>query len=69
MIQKNIQTLDLGRTEIAVRINSMESGLAKDDLKVLFSGEKVPKTLLLPKVDKKEHLDQVNGTEIKIVIN
>lgn len=47
----------------------MESGLAKDDLKVLFSGEKVPKTLLLPKVDKKEHLDQVNGTEIKIVIN
>jgi citrate lyase subunit beta-like protein len=59
-ILKSLQTLNLGRTECAVRINSVESGFAEEDLKVIFSGEKIPQTVLLPKVEVKEHLDWVS---------
>ncbi|XP_054163746.1 citramalyl-CoA lyase, mitochondrial-like [Oppia nitens] len=54
---KAIQTIDFGRSECAVRINSMDSGFAEEDLNVVFSGQKIPQTILLPKVETKEHLD------------
>ncbi|CAG2105997.1 unnamed protein product [Medioppia subpectinata] len=56
-IREAIQTVPFGRSECAVRINSMDSGFAEEDLNVVFSGEKIPKTILLPKVETKEHLD------------
>jgi hypothetical protein len=38
----------------------VDSGFAGEDLKVIFSGEKIPQTVLLPKVETKEHLDWVS---------
>ena len=63
-IQESLQTLNLGRTECAVRINSMDSGFANEDLKVIFSGKKTPQTILLPKVETKEDLDSVIRLQI-----
>lgn len=68
-ILKSIQTLSLGRTECAVRINSVDSGFADEDLKVIFSGEKIPQTVLLPKVEAKEHLDWVSLYPILYLFN
>lgn len=45
------------RTEYGVRINSINSGLADDDLKVILSGEKIPHTIYLPKVESASHID------------
>lgn len=45
---------------ISVRINSIDSGLAEEDLKVVLSGPVLPKTLLLPKVDSKATIDHVS---------
>lgn len=44
-------------TEYAVRINSVDSGLAEEDLKTVLSGEKIPHTIYLPKVDTVKHID------------
>ena len=38
-------------SDVAVRINSVSSGLAEDDLVALAEAEKPPMTLMLPKVD------------------
>lgn len=55
-----MQTLEKGtKQEYAVRINSVESGLAEDDLKILLSGERVPHSIYLPKVESVEHIDWV----------
>lgn len=45
---------------LSVRINSIESGLAAEDLQVILSGPVLPKTLLLPKVDRKTDIDSVS---------
>ncbi|KAH9400278.1 hypothetical protein TYRP_001839 [Tyrophagus putrescentiae] len=42
---------------LSVRVNSVDSGLAADDLRVVLSGPVLPKTLLLPKVDRKTDID------------
>lgn len=44
---------------LSVRINSVQSGLAEQDLRTILSGYVVPRTLLLPKVDSKEDIDWV----------
>lgn len=49
--------------EYGVRINSVESGLAEEDLKTVLSGEKVPHTIYLPKVDSVEHIDWVSVSQ------
>ena len=41
----------------SVRINAMQSGLAEEDLQVILSGDILPKTIYLPKVDSKKDLD------------
>lgn len=43
--------LDLGRTEKCVRVNSVSSGLAEDDLEVILGAEVLPTALMLPKVE------------------
>lgn len=48
---------DFGRSEYAVRINAVESGLAEEDMRVILSGKRLPDTLMIPKV---ENIDQVS---------
>lgn len=41
--------LDFGRSERAVRINPLSSGIAEEDLKALLSAPKMPDALVIPK--------------------
>ncbi|XP_076118660.1 citramalyl-CoA lyase, mitochondrial [Alosa pseudoharengus] len=50
-IPKMLAELDLGRTEKCVRVNSVSSGLAEDDLQVILGAEVLPTALMLPKVE------------------
>ena len=47
------------KTEWAVRINAVDSGLCEEDIKVLVSGIKPPETILLPKCESAEDLKYV----------
>lgn len=49
-----LQTLDFGKAERLVRINGVESGLAKDDLEAALSGS--PDGIVVPKVRSAEDL-------------
>nr|CAD7571030.1 unnamed protein product [Timema californicum] len=54
--------LDEGRaststSEWSVRVNSVESGLCREDLQTVLGGANKPSTLLLPKVESKEHIE------------
>lgn len=40
----------------AVRVNSIDSGLCDDDLTALLTVDNLPDTILLPKVENKEHI-------------
>lgn len=42
-----------------VRINSIDSGLCKDDIAALLTAKNLPDTVLLPKVNTTEHLKWV----------
>ncbi|ESO87404.1 hypothetical protein LOTGIDRAFT_127794 [Lottia gigantea] len=53
---KVLDTMEFGITDIAVRINSVSSGLYQDDLNVILSATNLPQTILLPKVDYVEEL-------------
>ena len=59
-IVKMLSELPFGRTESAVRVNSMSSGLAEEDLRVIMAAERLPPTLLLPKVQGPRELDVVS---------
>jgi citrate lyase subunit beta-like protein len=45
------------KTEYGVRINSIPSGLAEEDLRAVLSGERIPHTIYLPKVESPEDID------------
>ncbi|XP_033118530.1 citramalyl-CoA lyase, mitochondrial-like [Anneissia japonica] len=45
-----------GVTDLAVRINAMDSGIAADDLAVIYKASNLPKTVMLPKVNSKGDL-------------
>ena len=55
-----LDELKFGRAETVVRVNSATSGLAEEDLNVTLSAEKLPKTLMLPKVENAEQLNWVS---------
>lgn len=60
MIRDWMQTLERGlRQEYGVRINSVQSGLAEEDLKTIFDAEKIPHTIYLPKVEAPSDIDWV----------
>eukprot|EP00794_Sanderia_malayensis_P013853 gene13853-15301_t len=42
--------------ECAVRVNSMDSGLVEDDLKLVLTGDALPEAILLPKVENADHI-------------
>lgn len=46
-----LQSIDFGQSDVAVRINSVSSGLASDDLRAIFESNVLPRTLVVPKVD------------------
>lgn len=48
---------------LSVRVNSVSSGLAEEDLNVILSGPVLPQTILLPKVDSKSDIDNVRNAE------
>ena len=58
-ITRMLNELEFGVSEACVRINSVESGLAEDDLNLVMTSERLPKTLMLPKVEEPAHLEWV----------
>ncbi|XP_012578842.1 PREDICTED: citrate lyase subunit beta-like protein, mitochondrial [Condylura cristata] len=55
-IVKTLEEFDLGPTEKCVRINSVSSGLAEDDLEALLQSRVLPSSLMLPKVETPEDI-------------
>ena len=58
-IPRMLAELDLGRTEKCVRVNSVSSGLADDDLQVILQSELLPPAMMLPKVESTEEVQWV----------
>ena len=48
--------LSFGSSEVCVRINSIETGLAEDDLRAALTAKAFPHSIVLPKVETVEHL-------------
>ncbi|XP_046445883.1 citramalyl-CoA lyase, mitochondrial-like [Daphnia pulex] len=46
-----------GKSELSVRVNSIDSGLCKADLEAVLKGPNFPSTLHLPKMESKNQLD------------
>lgn len=44
------------QSEWSVRVNSVQSGLCEEDLRVIVSGKRVPESLLLPKCESEADL-------------
>ncbi|XP_030057207.1 citramalyl-CoA lyase, mitochondrial [Microcaecilia unicolor] len=55
-ILKYLEEFDLGKTEKCVRINSVSSDLAEDDLEVILQSKVLPSSLMLPKVENEEEI-------------
>ncbi|XP_078693348.1 citramalyl-CoA lyase, mitochondrial-like isoform X2 [Branchiostoma floridae x Branchiostoma belcheri] len=55
-VRRMLEEVDFGRTECAVRINSVDSGLADDDLSAILQAKKLPSAILLPKVESVEEM-------------
>lgn len=49
--------LKFGSSEVCVRSNSIETGLAEDDLKAALTAKELPDSIVVPKVETVEHLD------------
>lgn len=49
--------LNFGSSEVCVRVNSIETGLAEDDLRAALTAKVLPHSIVVPKVDTVEHLD------------
>lgn len=57
---KTLEEFDFGRTEKCVRINSVSSGLAEEDLEVLLQSKTLPSSMMLPKVENVEEIRWVS---------
>ncbi|KAJ7419206.1 hypothetical protein BTVI_26157 [Pitangus sulphuratus] len=55
-IVKTLEEFDFGRAEKCVRINSVSSGLAEEDLEVLLQSKTLPSSMMLPKVENAEEI-------------
>ncbi|KAG3293323.1 citramalyl-CoA lyase, mitochondrial isoform X9 [Ictidomys tridecemlineatus] len=55
-IVETLEGFDLGPTEKCVRINSVSSGLAEEDLETLLQSRVLPSSLMLPKVESPEEI-------------
>ncbi|KAM9319989.1 citramalyl-CoA lyase, mitochondrial [Gastrophryne carolinensis] len=55
-IVKTLEEFDLGNSEKCVRINSVTSGLAEEDLAVILHSRVLPSCIMLPKVESAEEI-------------
>ncbi|XP_069614069.1 citramalyl-CoA lyase, mitochondrial [Ranitomeya imitator] len=55
-IVKALEEYDLGKTEKCVRINSVSSGLAEEDLVAILQSKVLPSCVMLPKVESSEEV-------------
>ncbi|KAF4795151.1 Citrate lyase subunit beta-like protein, mitochondrial [Turdus rufiventris] len=55
-IVKMLEEFDFGHAEKCVRINSVSSGLAEEDLEVLLQSKTLPSSMMLPKVENVEEI-------------
>ncbi|KAM8977478.1 citramalyl-CoA lyase, mitochondrial [Pelodytes ibericus] len=55
-IVKTLEEFDLGNTEKCVRINSVSSNLAEEDLEVILKSRVLPSCLMLPKVENTDEI-------------
>ncbi|XP_077783815.1 citramalyl-CoA lyase, mitochondrial isoform X5 [Podarcis muralis] len=53
---KALEEFEFGRTEKCVRINSVSSGLAEEDIKVILQSKVLPTSLMLPKTESVEEI-------------
>nr|XP_056718118.1 citramalyl-CoA lyase, mitochondrial [Euleptes europaea] len=53
---KTLEGFEFGQTEKCVRINSVSSGLAEEDMKVILVSNVLPTSLMLPKVENVEEI-------------
>lgn len=60
-IHNTLGQLSFGSSEVCVRINSIETGLAEDDLRAILTAKAFPQSIVLPKVETMEHLDWVKA--------
>lgn len=54
--------------DLAVRVNSVSSGLAEEDLKEVFKANRLPDTIMLPKVESKQEIQWVSKTSLDMVL-
>lgn len=59
-VVKTLEEVDLGHAEKCVRINSVSSGLAEEDLEVLLQSKTLPSSMMLPKVENVEEIRWVS---------
>lgn len=57
---KTLEEFDFGHAEKCVRINSVSSGLAEEDLEVLLQSKTLPSSMMLPKVENVEEIRWVS---------
>lgn len=62
------ENFSFGRSEYAVRINSIDSGLAEEDLKSILKGTRLPETIMIPKVEHESHITWI-GEKIRSHLN
>ena len=65
MISNVLNTTTFGSSEVAVRINSVDTEkLASEDITTFMQGMSIPTTILVPKVEHVRHLEWVGtGTQ------
>lgn len=56
-IVKTLEECDLGNSEKCVRVNSVTSGLAEEDLEVILQSRVLPSCIMLPKVESAEEIN------------
>eukprot|EP00075_Anas_platyrhynchos_P010203 XP_027299456.1 citramalyl-CoA lyase, mitochondrial isoform X4 [Anas platyrhynchos] len=55
-VVKTLEEFDFGHAEKCVRINSVSSGLAEEDLETLLQSKTLPSSMMLPKVENVEEI-------------
>lgn len=58
-IAKFLDETTFGRTEPVLRINSIASGFAEEDLQVVLQANNLPPTIAVPKVEDPTHIEWV----------
>lgn len=59
MIREVADSFEFGKTEFSVRINSIDSGLAEDDLRAVLGCKNIPETLMIPKIEDTDHVSWI----------